>query len=111
VFNDPRYRCTLVLFFPFVLLRLDGQDGLDLPLLDRKRRLASSASDRTVCTMPHVERRGTDLFALATLAPTHFPAPRAPFPTKLRSPLQFIVRREEQDILSANLCSVLCARR
>jgi ATP-dependent DNA ligase len=46
VFNDLRYRCTLVSFFAFVLLRLDGQDVRDLPLLERNRRLAASASDQ-----------------------------------------------------------------
>jgi ATP-dependent DNA ligase len=50
LFNDLRYRCTLVSFFAFVLLRLDGQDVRDLPLLERNRRLAASASDHTVCT-------------------------------------------------------------
>ena len=50
MFIDLRYRCTLVSFFAFVLLRLDGQDVRDLPLLERNRRLAASASDYTVCT-------------------------------------------------------------
>ena len=48
MFNEPRYRCTLVSFFPFVLLCLDGQEVRDLPMLERNRRLAASASDHTI---------------------------------------------------------------
>ena len=50
VFNDLRYRCTLVSFVAFVLLRIDRQDVRDLPVLERNRRLAASASDHTICT-------------------------------------------------------------
>ena len=70
MFNDPRYRCAQVYFFAFDLLRLDGQDVRDLPLFERKQRLATSASDRTVCTTCPTLSVGCRLIKIASLKST-----------------------------------------
>jgi hypothetical protein len=70
VFNDPRYRCAQVYCFAFDRLRLDGQDVRDLPLFERKQRLATSASDRTVCTTCPTLSVGCRLIKIAALKST-----------------------------------------
>ena len=65
LFNALLYRRSEPCFVAFDCLWLDGRDLRRLPLIERKRVLRGIVPRRRPCVqfLPHVHRRGVDLFA------------------------------------------------